>query len=179
MMMSWGTFRSQYWRLARTSVFVNYLFFSVFGFRNGVSNFIHCRQLSAGKLFIEISWTDKAIHASPAMLNNYIHLMYLFKLHTIQHVFLIYKSQRRFKLHKSYYTWSKREWSQRTSCFKCCINVLEPLEPLLTLRRVEMYPIKWLCAHCTTGRIGGAEPWLQSQAPHRWWPTESYNTFTD
>ena len=42
-----------------------------------------------------------AINPSRATLNKYIHLTYLFKLHTMKRVFLIYQSQRRFKLQKS------------------------------------------------------------------------------
>ena len=67
---------------------------------NAVDNFLHWR-LFAGSLFIEISYTETAINAFRAMLNNYIYLVYLFKLNTMQHVFLIYNSERLFNLEKS------------------------------------------------------------------------------
>ena len=68
--------------------------------KNAVDNFLHWR-LFAGSLNIEISYTKTAINAFRAMLNNYIYLAYLFKLNTMQHVFLIYNSERLFRLEKS------------------------------------------------------------------------------
>ena len=68
--------------------------------KNAVDNFLHWRKF-AGSLFIEISYRKTAIKAFPAMLNNYIYLAYLFKLNTMQHVFLIYNSERLFNLEKS------------------------------------------------------------------------------
>ena len=68
--------------------------------KNAVDNFLHWR-LFAGSLFIEISYTKMAINAFRGMLNNYIYLAYLFKLNTMQHVFLIYHSQGLFNLEKS------------------------------------------------------------------------------
>ena len=67
---------------------------------NAVDNFLHWR-IFAGSLFIEISWTKAAINAFCAILNNYIYLAFLFKLNTMQHIFLIYKCQRLLNLEKS------------------------------------------------------------------------------
>ena len=67
--------------------------------KNDVDNVLHWR-LFAGSLFIEISYTETAINAFGAMLNNYIYLAYLLKLNTMQHVFLIYNSERLFNLEK-------------------------------------------------------------------------------
>ena len=68
--------------------------------KNTVDNFLHWR-LFAGSLFVEISYTETAINDFHAMLNNYIYLAYLCKLNTMQHVFLIYNSERLFNLEKS------------------------------------------------------------------------------
>ena len=68
-------------------------------FKNTVDNFLHWR-LFADSLFIEISYTETAINAFRPMLNNYIYLAYQFKLNTMQHVFLIYNSERLFNLEK-------------------------------------------------------------------------------
>ena len=68
--------------------------------KNSVDNFLQWR-LFAGSLFIEISYTKTTINAFRAMLNNYIYPAYLFKLNTMQHVFLIYNSERLFNLEKS------------------------------------------------------------------------------
>ena len=53
--------------------------------KNTVDNFLHWR-LFARSLFIEISYTETAINAFRAMLNNYIYLAYLCKLNAMQHV---------------------------------------------------------------------------------------------
>ena len=68
--------------------------------KNIVDNILIWR-LFAGSLFIEISYTKTAIKAFCAMLNNYIYLAYLCKLNTMQHVLLIYNSERLFNLEKS------------------------------------------------------------------------------
>ena len=68
--------------------------------KNAVDNVLNWR-LFAGSLFIEISYTKTAINAFLTMLNNYIYLAYLFKLNKMQHVFLIYNSERLFSLEKS------------------------------------------------------------------------------
>ena len=47
--------------------------------KNTVDNFLHWR-LFAGSLFLEISYTETAINAFRAMLNNNIYLAYLCKL---------------------------------------------------------------------------------------------------
>ena len=48
-------------------------------------------------------WTgpEMTINPSCTMLNIYVHLTYIFKWHTMKHVFLIYQFQRRLKLQKS------------------------------------------------------------------------------
>ena len=69
--------------------------------KNAVDNFLHWR-LFARSLFIEMSYTETAINAFRAkLLNNYIYLAYLFKLNTMQNVFLIYNSERLLNLEKS------------------------------------------------------------------------------
>ena len=67
--------------------------------KNAVDNVLHW-ILFAGSLFIEISYTETAINAFRAMLNNYIYLAYLLNLNTMQHVFLVYNSERLFSLEK-------------------------------------------------------------------------------
>ena len=77
--------------------------------KNAVDNFLHWR-LFAGSLFIEISYTETAINAFRAMLNNYIYLAYLLKLNTMQHVFLIYNSERLFNFEKTNVNGIKEDW---------------------------------------------------------------------
>ena len=58
-----------------------------------------------------------AINPSRATLNKHIYLTYLFKLHTMKHVFLIYQFQRRFKLQKSRKGEEEREPARMAKAF--------------------------------------------------------------
>ena len=77
--------------------------------KNAVDNVLHWRPF-AGSLFIEISYTETVINAFRAMLNNYIYLAYLLNLNTMQHVFLIYNSERLFNLEKPNVNGIKEAW---------------------------------------------------------------------
>ena len=114
--MRWCTFKSQH------TISLNKAILSIIIAQKWCEQLFHWR-LSAGKLFVEITWSEMAVNASRAMLNNYIHLTYLFKLQTMQHLFLVYKSQRRFKLQQSYniekYTLGLQPWSVRVKPSLC------------------------------------------------------------
>ena len=99
MIKTWRSVKSQHTISLKKSVLESIII--LYMLKNAVDNFLHWRLCASSLFNIEIPYTETAINAFRTMLNNYIYLANLFKLNTMQHVFLIYNSERLFNLEKS------------------------------------------------------------------------------